>query len=208
MPSKTALTPAVWREKLLAVIPPWVLEDVEESILSAHIAGWAGMFSVIEQDLYDHIDETFVARASEAFQDAMAQERLVPDLGYTGDGRVRQLQRMFNRLTKAQLELAINDLLPAIPCELEIGLSGIGSTVIELDYDDDDEHVIDWTVQENLFNVIIEPQIELSFDYIDRDCYCDSAYAGYTTLGMANIVKRAVDFYKAEGIRFRISERD
>lgn len=210
MPSKIALTPAQWRQRLLAVLPPWILEDVEESVLSAHLAGAAAVLSQCEQDAYDQIDETWIERCSEETLRAHMAERLVPELGYIGDGLRRQVQRMWDRVTEEELLVAVRD-LAGETAELAPTVTGVGHTILDLPYNDSGDQIINMATQERLFNVIIDGSEAVLFHYASRDAYADSAFAGFTeidaTLAVANRVRNAVDFYKASGVRFRVSKR-
>lgn len=211
MPSKTALTPAQWREKLLAVLPPWILEDIEESVISAHLAGAAAVLSQCEADAYAQVDETFIERCSEETLLAHMHERLIPDLSYAGEGLRRQIQRMWNRLHIREIAIVVNDLLTEDTADIEPGVSLAGHSVIDIDYEDNGSVVVDMATQPNLFNVIINAIAAVYFDYCNRDAYVGFATAGYSSEGatedLAKRIAAALDFYKASGVRYRISKR-
>lgn len=210
MPSRTALTESQWYEKALATLPDWFLKDIEASIIRAHLRGLAAVLSTVEQDLYDHIDQTFLERAESEFLDAHAAERVIPYLKYSGTARVDQIQRLGSRSSLSELKSVIDNLLTVGTCEVQQPIDESGSSFLDIDYDDNGDAVDDWETQSNTFQVLIDEQTVDPFTFADRSAFASrTAYAGTTatTEYIADLIVKALAVYKAAGFLYRISVR-
>jgi hypothetical protein len=208
MPAKTALTLEQWLAKVLATIPGSLFKDIDRSVLLSHFKGMAAVFRAVEEDLYTHVNETFIMRCSEEFLEAHAAERLIPDIGYAVDARRRQVQEMRSRLHLDGIRRAVNDMLDDNRTLVEDGYSD-GTVMLPADYNDDaDNQVIDWDDLPNFFSVVIGPQLLPSHTFVSRSAYSDrDAYTSTVATGTSPVtdrVKAVIDTYKAAGTRYRI----
>lgn len=211
MPAKTALTAEQWLEKVKATLPEWFIKDADESVFRSHMKGMAAVFRAVEENLYQHIDETFIGRCSEDMLDVYASERLIPDLNYVGDARRLQVRDVRKRLHLEGIRRAVSELLDDDTVEVKDGYHDTGNAIIPADYNDAEEQVIDWDVLPNFFSVIVGEQILPSASFFDRGAYADrDAYAASSESGVSPVTERivnVVNHYKASGTLYRIFQR-
>jgi hypothetical protein len=211
MPAKTALSVEQWYAKIKAILPGHFLQDIDQSVLKSHLKGMSAVYRAIEEGLYAHINETFIGRASEEFLLVHASERIIPELGYTGDARRKQIQGILSKTHLEGLRQAVADLLDDETVEVEDGYS-LGTTMLDADYDDSEENVVDFLDIPNFFSVVLGAQILSSDSFVGEDSYVGrGAYISSASTGTDPVVERVknvVDHYKASGTRYRIFQRN
>ena len=207
MPSKTAQTQQQYYDKLLNVMPDWFLKDIEESIFIGHLIGLAKLFQTLEQDAYDHLDETFIERSTGGFRNAHADERLIPDLGFIGSSRIEQIQKIGSRSDYAELKDIADSFLFTGEATLVPYIDTYDGLILDLDWNDNVEDVSSFAELSNVFSILIPEQDVPTYSYVERSSYVGrGAYASSveSTVGISQSIKRAIDYYKAEGVIYRI----
>lgn len=210
MPSKTPLTLDQWLIKCNATMPTWWLEDAEHSVIRSHFIGLAAVMQALEHNMYQHMDEAFLTRCSDDTIDVYAAERLVPELGYTGESRHNQVREMRSRMHLDGIRERVSLLLDDPTVEVIDGYA-TGFTVIDAGYNDNEAAVISWAAVKNFFSVVVAMQNVPSSSFTDRANYADrAAFASTADTGADPVtakIKNVVDHYKASGFLYRIFQR-
>jgi hypothetical protein len=208
---KTPLTVQQWLAKVNATLPGWWLEDADHSILRSHMIGMAAVMQALEENLCQHLDETYLTLCGDDTIDVYAAERLVPELGYTGDARNDQVREIRSRMHLEGIRERVSLLLDDPTVNVINGYPTEPCVMIDADYDDNEEDILDWSALTNFFSVIVGQQILSADSYVDRAQYVDrDVFAGSTDHGVSPVtenIKKVVDHYKGSGFLYRIFQR-
>jgi len=200
------LTKAEWKEKLESFYPRWFFHTEENQ--DAFMEGIAAIFNQLDQDISDHITETFISTSNNLYLDAHGGERSIDRLSGELDSQYRiRVRNMSNKTDKAAIKDVVDQLLYVGEC-----------TILE-DWDPKnyvnreafvgrDTIIID-PIQ-NAFTILIDNQLHDPYTFVDREYFVDRdnhVGASIEDDYLFNIISAAVDDAKALGTLYRIIER-
>ncbi len=201
-----ALTQAEWLEKIRDFKPNWWFENEENQI--AHEKAMAKLLSVLEQQIEDHVAESFILKANGTFLVDHGDERSVAKLPGEFDDQYRvRVQSLKNNSNCPDLKEHIDKLLM------------IGEAEIREDFDSDlflDRETFlnrgDVLIENiiNVFSVIVDEQKHEPFSFLDREMFLDrDEFVGTAESSqyVFDLLSQSLNENKAEGTKYRIIER-
>ncbi len=199
------LTKSQWKAKLNSFYPRWFFHTEENQ--DAFIEGVAAIFNQLDQDVSDHIDETFIQTSNDYYLDAHGGERKLERISGELDTQYRlRVRNMGNKTSKATIKEIVDSFLYT-------GESTILEDWNPTNYVNREAFVDRGTVIidsiHNAFTILIDNQSHDPYFFVDREYFVDrSNYVGVSIPDeyLFNIISAAVDDAKALGTLYRIIE--
>ena len=201
-----ALTQAQWVEKIKGVLPRWYWINPGKQI--AHVNGLAAILAQTQQDMEDHVGETFYQGSDTEFVEAHADERDIQRLPFEDNTNLADRTRHF-----------INQSNPIALKKLVVRVLIAGECAILEDYES--QVFLNWEfflsrnivlIDEiiNVFSVLVDPQIHDPTSFISREYFCDrEAFIGQyeSSQVVFDTIVQVVNKNKIDGTLYRIIER-
>lgn len=205
-----ALTQAQWYAKLQSWVPSWFFEDPYYS--KAVWDGLAKVFSDAEQNLEDHVAQTFILQAIGNFLDLLGDERNFRRRQYESDTTYAlRVQNLLNQSNPPALAKAINNVLirgvvtivehgknEGIFCNRDTFLNR-GQVFTYIFY--------------NTFTLIVDRQRHVPYMFLETNTTGD--FIGQSYLGSSessqtvfDLLAEVVNNLKAAGTLYRVFERN
>ena len=196
----------VWYEKMIALIPSWVVRDPDGK-MAAMFKAAAELFSSMQTVLTEHLRETFIDSAEGDFLSLIGDGRGRPRTENEPDTVYRaRIRSVTNLSTCDEIKKIVDPFL--ITGESDVSESSPvffdGTTFIGFNF------FLNSADEENIFNVIVPKQITpLGFFYDTNSFYDDNIF--YSSVDAPDYIfdniKITVENEKAYGTMWRFIER-
>jgi hypothetical protein len=201
------MTQEQWYNKLKTSFPKWFFQEEENQI--ALLQGIAKMFSEIETDIDNHIDETFISTAIGLFLDTHGGERSIDRLSGEFDAQYRErIRRLSNQSNKVAIKAIVDSLLMLGQCIIVEDFEG--GIFCNREYFVNRAAILIDPLIENTFSIIVDKQLHAPYSFVDREYFCNrGAFVGtiYSSQYIFDLIVEAVNRAKALGTLYRIVER-
>lgn len=202
-----ALSKQQWLNKLKGFVPSWVFERYEGS--QSIFTGMASLFELVQKDYEQHIDETFIDKATAEYVELHGDERSVERLD------MESLAGFRSRVKK----IVNNSNVPAIKGLVDALLIRGESTIIEHNENSGNflsresflnRNIIDYDVLYNAYTILIDFQIPEPTSFYNREAFLSREFLNGSSISsdtvFRNIIK-TVNSNKAYGTVYRLIER-
>lgn len=204
--ANTPQSQLVWYNKIRSFIPNWFFE--EEDNQEAHIQGLAKLFSELDKEITDHVDETFISKAEGDFLEQHGAERSVDKL--TGEFDAQYSERIRNIKNESNCP----DLKSQVDAILMIGESEIvedyNSTIFVGDESFVNRGSIVLEEIVNVFSILVEKQLHEPYSFVGREYFAERDEFVGTALSSEYVFKllqEAVNTNKGLGTLYRVIEK-
>ncbi len=201
-----AKSKAKWKEIWKSLVPNWYFENPDHQ--EAHVSGFAAMMNQLEQDIEDHVDETFITRAMGLFLETHGDERNIPKLVGEFDAQYAiRVQNLANQSNCPDLKDIIDKLLIAGEATISEDF-GIGCFANRECFVNRGELLLDPIY--NVFNVIVDKQVHEPYSFVDREFFANRGdFVGQAESSdfVFQLILEQVNNNKALGTLYRIIER-
>ena len=204
--SLTPQTQEQWYQKIRSFIPEWYFE--EEDNQEAHIQGLAKMFSVMEQDIIDHVMATYIEYAEASTLEEHGDERSVVRSQGELDAQYRE------RIRNIKNESNCPDIQALVDKFLIIGTS----TIIE-DFNNSlfasrgayaNRGYIVLEPVINVFSILVDKQLHEPYSFASREYFAsrgDFAGTSESSEYVFGRIQEAINTNKALGTLYRVIEK-
>lgn len=199
-------TQAEWLLVLRKMLPGWFFNEEDNQL--AHMQGAAAVLSTFEEQLDEHIRETFISQSTGDFLDAHGEERSVARLAGEMDAqysiRVRNIRNQSNvpdirsivdSLLIAGTSTIVEDFDAALFMDRDVYMNR-GALLISAIY--------------NTFSIVVDKQLHPPYSFMDREYFGDREdFMGTSESSdyVFQLILEAVNNAKALGTAYRIIER-
>jgi len=202
-----ALTKQQWKTKLKRLVPSWVFERVGENE-----AIWSAMAAILEamqQDIDQHVKETFIDQASQEYVELQGDERSIGRLLNETLGSYRnRVKRIGNQANLPDLKAIVDGLLIKGESTFIEHTEKAGNFFNREAFIDRD--IIDFEVLYNAFTIIIDLQKPDATSFYNREAFLNREFLSGSNTSLDSVAQNivnAVNKNKAYGTVCRLIER-
>lgn len=206
MAAQVGLNADQWYEKIVSFVPSWYFED--KDIQEAHARGLAKILEAIEEDIVDHVNNTFISLAQDSFLDEHGAERDVQRLDDEIDPQYsKRIRNIKNESNCPDIKSAVDDIL--MVGTSEIREDSKGAVFVNRDeYVNRGAIVLDPII--NVFSILVDKQIHEPYSFVGRENFVerdDFVGTAVSSEYVFNLILETVERNKALGTLYRVIER-
>lgn len=201
------LSQSEWYAKLKAFLPNWFWES--EEITKAHFEALAGLLEAVQQDVADHVDGTFITRATGEYLDAHGGERRVTRLpGEVDPQYSSRVQNLFNQSNVPDIKAFVDEVLVNGEARLQEDFESV--IFADRSWFCNRAAVFTDKPYHNTFSVVVNKQVHEAFSFTSREYFLDREESFLSTSESLDfvfeLIVQIVDDLKAFGTFYRVIE--